>query len=281
MKLFPFRHFFLFVFSIVTLLSTPVSSQDSSANSEPACSSASIVSIPSRPTVTSATDTTQCGTVEAEYGAEKQWIGAGSNREDVTGGFRLGLTPNLDLHWSSGDYLNLSAQGSSQSGFGDTWLGLRYRFLNQTENRPSLGVFYQVKVPTAAFGLGSGQTDHSIAFLVSKDVRAFHFDFNAIPTFVGQPGGGFDHNVGFALATWHPVSKRLTLVAEPYGYTELNPATPAFASLMVGGNYKITPRLYLDSGIDAGITYAAPQRRVFVGATYAMANLYSWMRPGR
>ena len=194
------------------------------SSTESSCLSTSTISVPSRPTIASATDPTQCGIVEAEYGFESQWPGAGARRDDLTGGLRMGLTPNMDLHWSSGDYLSLSNSAGAVRGFGDTWLGLKYRFLSQTKKRPSLGIYYQAKAPSAdsALGLGSGQVDHAIAFLVSKDIRPFHFDFNAIPTFVGRSASaGFDHNVGFAWATWLPVTKRLTLVAEPYGYTAL------------------------------------------------------------
>ena len=72
------------------------------AESESTCRSSNVVSVPSRPTVTNATDTTQCGVVEFEYGLERQWPGGGANRDDLSGGLRLGLTHSLDFHWSSG-----------------------------------------------------------------------------------------------------------------------------------------------------------------------------------
>lgn len=68
---------------------------------------------------------------------------------------------------------------------------------------------------------------------------------------------------------------------EPYGYTLLNQSTPAFASTMAGVVCQIEPRLFLDSGVDFGITSAAPEKRAFVGVTYAIANVYSRLRPNR
>ena len=47
---------------------------------------------------------------------------------------------------------------------------------------------------------------------------------------------------------------------------------------MIGFNYKVQPRFYLDTGIDFGSTDFAPRKRIFVGVTYAIANLYSWVR---
>jgi hypothetical protein len=219
---------------------------------------------------------------EVEYGLERQWPGGGANRDDLSGGLRFGITPNLDFHWSSSDFVHLMNGDGDRTGFGDSWLGLRYRFLKQTKRHPSLGLFYAAKVPSAseALGLGSGQVDHSISLLASKDVRKLHFDFNLIELLIGRPtASGVDHNTGFALATWLPVTRRLSVVLEPYGYTALNESTPAFASTTLGFNYRVQPRLYLDSGLDVGVTAGAPHKRVFVGVTYALGNVYSWLRP--
>jgi len=264
---------------LILILLSPLVHAQQADSSEPRCSNATVISVPSRPTVASATDTTQCGTVEAEYGLERQWIGGDSGREDLTGGLRFGITPNLDFHWASGDYLNLTSPETSNHGFGDTWLGLKYRFLSQTKFGPSLGIFYEAKVPSANSkqGLGSGQVDHSVALIASKDVSQVHFDFNAIELLAGRTiGSGFDHDTGFALATWVPVTHRLTAIVELYGYTTLDATSPAFASTMVGISYKVNPRMYLDSGLDLGTTRYAPNKRVYVGLTCALGNLYSW-----
>lgn len=244
------------------------------------CAGTTPASVTSRPTVTNATDPTQCGVAELEYGLERQWPGEGANRDDLSGGLRLGLTHDLDFHWYSSVFVHLMDGTGNRTGYGDNWLGLKYRLSKQTKKRPSFGLFYLAKVPTASqtLGLGSGQVDHSVSFLASKDVPHIHFDFNVIELLAGRQGAsGFDHNTGFALASWVPVTHRLTLVLEPYGYTLLNLGSPAFASIMGGFNYKVTPRLYLDSGLDVGVSSAAPRKRVFVGITYAIGNLYSWL----
>jgi hypothetical protein len=260
---------------------TPTWAQEESSSSEISCTGTSVVSVPSRPTVASATDTTQCGVVELEYGLERQWPDGGTNRDDLSGGLRFGLTPNLDFHWSSSDFLHINDGVGDRTGFGDTWLGLKYRFLRQTKYRPSLGLFYAAKVPSgsAVLGLGSGKVDNSISFLASKDIGKVHFDFNVIQLMAGRPTAtGFDHDTGFALATWVPLTHRLTGIVEPYGYTLLNQSSPAFASTMVGFSYKVQPRVYLDAGLDLGVTHDAPHKRVFVGVTYAIANAYSWVK---
>jgi len=261
---------------------TTVPAQEQAGPAEGSCFDPVVVSVPGRPTVANATDTTRCGVVELEYGLERQWPGGGTNRDDLSGGLRFGLTRNLDFRWSSAAFLHVMDGDGDRTGFGDTWLGLRYRFLEQKKHRPSLGVFYQAKVPSASvvLGLGSGRVDHAFSALVSKDIHPFHFDFNVTQFLISDPSAsGFDHNLGFALATWLPVTRRLSFVVEPYGYTLLRQNSPAFASAAVGFNFKVYPRLYLDAAFDAGLTHYAPNKRVCVGITYAVANVYSWLRP--
>jgi hypothetical protein len=258
--------------------------QQESSSSETSCFSSAIVSVPSRPTVSNATDTTQCGAVELEYGWERQWVSASTHQTDVSGGLRLGLTPSLDFHWASTDFLSMVSPGADHSGFGDSWVGLKYRFSRQSKHVPSFGAFYQAKVPSAndKNGMGTGQVDHAISFLASKNIGRVHLDFNVIEVLAGRPIiSGFDHNTGSALSCWVPVSKKLTLVVEGHGSNELNQATPGFASALTGMTYKVNPRLFLDGGIDSGITPNAPGERVFVGITYAVANLYRAVRPSR
>jgi hypothetical protein len=241
-----------------------------------------VISVPSRPTASSSTDTTQCGVVELEYGLERQWPGGGANRDDLTGGLRLGLTHNLDFHWASATFLHVRDGDGNRTGFGDTWLGLKYRFVEQAKYWPSVGVFYQAKIPSASvvLGLGSGQVDQAPSILISEAIRSVHVDFNVVTLFAGRPAStGFDHSLGFALSAAAPLTRRLGVVGEGYGSTVLNQATPAFAATMLGFTYQVHPRVILDTGLDIGVTSGAPKKRVFVGLSYAIGNVYSWMRP--
>ena len=280
----PARHFRMLITVLVSFSAVWVWAQQPANPSESSCLSKVIVSVPSRPTVSNATDTTQCGAVELEYGWERQWVSTGTHQTDVSGGLRLGLTPSLDFHWASADFLSMVNRNAVHSGFGDSWLGLKYRFSRQNKHVPSFGVFYQAKLPSAddKSGMGTGQVDHAISFLASKDIGRVHLDFNVIEVLAGRSIiSGFDHNTGSALSCWVPVSKKLTLVVEGHGSNELNQATPGFASALTGMTYKVNPRLFLDGGIDSGVTPSAPGERVFVGITYAVANLYRTLSPSR
>jgi hypothetical protein len=272
------------VLSFGLLLTVSLSAEESTTQGESPCRSTLVSSVPSRPTVSNATDTTQCGVAEMEYGVERQWQGAGAGHSDFAGGLRFGITPRLDFHWASADFMSITDSGGNRQGFGDTWLGLKYKISPQRKYVPSFGVFYSAKVPSASDrnGMGTGQVDHSLSFLASKDVRRVHFDFNVIELLAGRPTApGVDHNTGLSLASWVTVTPRLSVVVEPYGYTSLNPSSPAFASTMVGFNYKVQPRVFLDAGLDLGVTPDAPHKRVYFGVTCAVANLYRQFRADR
>jgi len=244
------------------------------------CVDGEIVSRPGRPAQSNGADTTQCGVLELEYGTERSWT-SGSRGSAVAGGLRFGITSDLDFHWTAGDFLRLSAPDGDRSGYGDNWLGFSYRYLKQTEGRPSLGVIYMAKIPTGDPDqeLGSGEVDHSLLFLASKNVRGVHVDFNVGPQWMGTPNSSSDHNVAFSMAASFPLAKRLTMVLESYGETRTNAETSAYASFMAGCSVQIHPRLYLDGGFDNGISSAAPGKRIFAGITVAVANLYRWAQP--
>jgi len=243
------------------------------------CRDAEVVSIPSRPALASATELTQCGVAEVEYGIEQQWLTKDARHAAFAGGIRFGLAQNLDLHWFSGNFQSLSDPSGTRTGYGDNWFGVKYRFAAQTKRYPGLGVFYQAKVPTAGSGVGgTGKVDHSLAVLASKDVKRVHFDFNAIPQFIArQSAPGFDHNFGVAWATSMPATSRLTLVFEAYGFSALNTATSGFAAAMMGCSFRVHRQMYLDGGVDFGITDSAPQKRIYAGTTYAVGNIYGWL----
>jgi hypothetical protein len=272
------------VLSFGLFLTLSLSAEESTTERESPCRSTLVGSVPSRPTVSNGADTTQCGVVEMEYGFERQWLGAGASHSDFAGGLRFGITPRLDFHWASADFMSLTDGSGNRQGFGDTWLGLKYKISQQKKYVPSFGVYYSSKVPSASDrnGMGTGQVDHAISFLASKDIGRIHFDFNVIELLAGRPAApGADHNTGLSLASWVTVTRRLSVVVEPYGYTFLNSSSPAFGSTMCGFNYKVHPRLFLDAGLDLGVTPDAPHKRVYIGITYAIANLYRQLRPSR
>ena len=83
-------------------------------------------------------------------------------------GLRSGLGPALEVNY--GPFVNAQLQlqvplafsgdsdGSHHRGYGDTQLGFKYRFREETEGAPQLALYPQIQAPTgaAAEGLGAG-----------------------------------------------------------------------------------------------------------------------------
>jgi len=71
-----------------------------------------------------------------------------------------GAAPNLQLHIIGPLAYNDPVGGTTAYGYGDTELGLKYRFVQEGKRTPMIGVFPLVEAPTGSSsrGLGSGQT---------------------------------------------------------------------------------------------------------------------------
>jgi hypothetical protein len=128
--------------------------------------------------------------------------------------------------------------------------------------------------------LGSGHADHAFTLLASKDVVQFHFDFNVTEFLIGRPNvSGFDKNQQLNLAFSRVIRGSLQFTGEFYGETRLNQTTAGFASSLWALTYTVIPRLVIDAGFEAGLTSGGPHRHAFLGATYAIVNLYpGWRR---
>ena len=249
------------------------------------CYAPEIQNNPNRPTVANPADITQYGVLEIEYGWDHGWPAAGQRFNDAAGLVKFGVLCDVELRWTTTSFLAQTTEAlGTQRGFGDNWLGPQVRFYKQTPRIPSMAVGYAIKIPSASStkGLGSGKVDHQLTFLASKDIHARHVDFNVSQFWIGRPGGtGLDTNQQLNLTFLQNLYKGLQLQGEFYGDTKLNSANPAFASGLGALVWLVTKRLEVDAGLDTGITRFAPRRRVFVGFTYSIANLYAAARKNR
>jgi len=248
------------------------------------CYSATLAANPNRPTVANPADITQYGVLEVEYGWDGSWPGRGVQEQDIVSLLKFGLLCDVELRWASTNFLSQSDSLGHRSGFGDNWLGPQIRFYRETAHAPALALSYEVKIPSAsqARGLGSGRQDHGFIFLASKNVRGTHFDFNATYFLIGrQNAPGFDRDVQLDLSFSHPLRGPIWITGEFYGSTPLNSYTPGFASTLWALTYQFSPRLVVDTGMDVGLGPSTPDKRVFAGVTYSIANLYSALKQSR
>ena len=105
-----------------------------------------------------------------------------------------GALPNLQLHLIAPVAFDAPSGAGRQFGYGDTELGAKYRFLEETDSSPQVGVFPLVELPTGstARGLGGGQTQVFLPVWLQK----------SLGTWTMYGGGGYWINPGAGNRNW-------------------------------------------------------------------------------
>ena len=84
--------------------------------------------------------------------------------------FNAGVVPNMQFHIVLPFTLSLPEDGPKAYGLGDTEIGIKYRFIQETAGAPMVGVFPMAELPsgTASRGLGNGKTWEKLPVWVQK-----------------------------------------------------------------------------------------------------------------
>jgi len=235
---------------------------------------------PNRPGVADPADVTKKGVLEIEYGWERAFRGAEFKTLTVaTGLIRFGLAEDLELRLGMDNYLSQRSEDPEgrRSGVGDTSPGFKYRFLRQDGFWPALAFSYEIKVPTASRkkGLGSGRTDHNLAFLASTELLGLDSELSYFLGWIGKEGRrGFDDSHVWALSFSRSLFGPLGISGEIYGGPRLNRETPSIVSTDWALTYALTPRVVFDVGVDIGLNSSANDITYFAGMTLALIDLY-------
>ena len=239
---------------------------------------------PNRPSVSDSPKVLPAGQLQIEYGWLDSWLGGGEREKSFGGMFRFGLARNFEVRWAFDPYTQLSDPLVTESGVGDTLVGAQYQFLAEDHEggTPAMAFSYMAKLPTASEpkGLGSGRTDHFFSYLLGKELWGMEMDFNGVYRVIGRHGApGYDAN-GIAVFTFgRNLAGPVGFIGEFLGESRLNSKHDEFATTLWALTYRVTPRFYLDAGIEAGLTSHAPRKHLIFGFTYAIGNLYR--TPGR
>jgi hypothetical protein len=132
-----------------------------------------------------------------------------------------GVVPNVQLHLIAPLAYDAPSGGSTHYGYGDTELGVKFRFIQETEHLPQVGIFPLLEVPTGSErdGLGSGHVQTFLPLWLQKSFGAW--------TIYG--GGGYGINPGTGNENWgfggvvvqRQVTKSVLLGAEIYHRTTM------------------------------------------------------------
>jgi hypothetical protein len=159
--------------------------------------------------------------------------------------FNYGVAPNTQLHLVTPE-ANISTPGSGwTSGYGDTEIGIKYRFIKETDSRPEVGIFPMAELATGsgARELGNGKTWYRLPLWLQKSWGSWTIDGGGGVALNSAPG---ERNQGFAgILVQRDLGRYLTLGTEIFE----QPADPTFGPATqianVGGYLKFTEKFNL------------------------------------
>ena len=224
--------------------------------------------IPNRPAFTNPADTVAPGELAVEYGVGRQWSGGRQSSASFGGNYWFGIAKNLDVQWSTGYFLSNRSPGSSVSGVGDNWFGVRWKAKEQTSRFPALAFLYQTKLPTSSHekGLGSGRVDHVFGILFSKGFGATRADWNVVRYAWGTERG-LRSSTMLSLALSRTLKNKVGALVEFYGGHDWEGG--GSASVLNAVSWRWNSRMSSDVGIELSWTAGVPSRRLVAGMSYA------------
>lgn len=157
----------------------------------------------------------------------------------VSFGYGYNNTVELDLCLAAA---SIRSSGSSRvTGLGDTTAGAKWRFQEETANRPQIAVTGQIKFPTASRskGLGTGRFDYTPGFSLAKSFGHYALCAGAGYNFVGDPDAKCNAYYGICLTCQS--TQTLVLGAQLYGNSSAAPGTPDELAYGIGLSRTLTP----------------------------------------
>ncbi len=148
-----------------------------------------------------------------------------------------GAVPNLQIHLILLNAFNHRTGKTITNGYGDTEMGIKYRFFEEAPHRPMVGVFPLVELPTgnSKRGLGSGYFQFFFPVWIQKSEGSW----------TSYGGSGYNINPGqgnrnFWLFGWEiqrDLSVHVTLGGELYGTTPTVDGALGELDFNIGGQY--------------------------------------------
>jgi len=170
--------------------------------------------------------------------------------------FNYGVLPNVHLHLIAPLQYVKPEGGSSQYGFGDLELGIKYRFIQEAESVPMVGTFPIVLLPTGNKdnGLGGGETQVFLPLWIQKSWGPW--------TTYG--GGGYWINPGEGNKNWwffgwlvqREITKQFTLGAEVFHKTISHEGGESSTGFNLGAIINLTEQHHIL--LSAGRDFSGP-----------------------
>jgi hypothetical protein len=193
-------------------------------------------------------------------GRTTEWVLAPCN-------LRYGLSPAFEAGIFLVPQVEVTEQAdggpkSTVRGFGDAVLRAKFNFWGNDGGATALGVFADLKLPTAAPGLGNDKVEGALTLPVAYEIGAGWA--GAAMTSVEFVHTGSGHR-----PVWvNTITFARELAPEVGGFLELTSAAGEgahVATFNCGLTRRLGPRLQFDCGLNLGLSRAAPDVSLFAG----------------
>ena len=155
--------------------------------------------------------------------------------------YNYGLNSNVMLHSVVPFMSSQPNGGKTEYGLGDIELGVKYRFIQETENMPQIGIFPMAELPTgdASKGLGNGKTWWRLPVWMQKSVGEWT-SYWGVGYVINDAQGQKDYTFG-GLEVQRDVGTKWSLGGELFMREKDTDMGRSTAILNFGGYYKFTP----------------------------------------
>lgn len=226
---------------------------------------------PQRPTLSSDTSTTAADTVEVEAGLTLD----PGDRADTPMMVKWGASDQTEMLLGWSPIVNIDGgAGQDRNGTSDMVVGVRHRFLEETEDRPSAAFQIATKLPTANDEIGSGEQDFFAAAILGKEVHDVAYTAFYQLGVLGNPAGrGSDLGHDFAFAAGYGLNERWSVFGEMAG--QFVPDLDLESIYTTGGvTFRASDDFVYDAGLVLGLSNDAPDLVLMIGMTHNLGRLF-------
>lgn len=176
--------------------------------------------------------------------------------------FNYGAAPDVQLHLIAPIAFNDPAGGTRQRGYGDTELGVKYRFVQESDSAPMVGIFPIYVAPTgnADRGLGNGSYQLFLPVWLQKS-RGKWTTYGGGGYWINHANGA-KNNWFFGWQLQREISDQWTLGAEIFHRTEQAAGEGGSSGFNIGGSFSPKEHHHILFSLGKGLQNANSTNRV-------------------
>lgn len=181
--------------------------------------------------------------------------------------FRYGFYKNFELRVGGQGLI----RDEGETNFADLDLGIKYHLLDESAWIPAIGLIPQITLPTASRDVGSDSVDPRFFLTFDKDLPLdFAIEWNVGFGYIDNPeDSGRFFQVLYAVSLGRSLLKPLTVFAEVYGVSKVEPGEGGSINTDFGLLFRLANNVVIDFGADFGITNTN-QQNIFIGLSFRL-----------